>query len=255
MLATEVNRVLEVMLEGMSGDELGLCSEVAGLRRQLKRRASRDGRAAGNADTGIGGRLTDGLHAPETNAPEPFYEADYRSNVGTLPFCAALPSNPLGLEFHFASLLQMGHNALMRLQVLLLGLANAPSAPIISCVPAAQIRTGSARSVCLSDVRVLPSWMNPPPNTEDCHTDNCEQLATQNIAPTPPRAHALHSHITHFPTSDHYQGCSRATPGPQLLAKRRRLTGKCWQLPAKFFRLTTNCRWSIAYRCELSSNC
>lgn len=49
--------------------------------------------------TGIGSRLMDGLQAPTGLERLQFYPPGYASPVGTLPFCADLPDNEVGLHF------------------------------------------------------------------------------------------------------------------------------------------------------------
>eukprot|EP00667_Euglena_gracilis_P000079 EG_transcript_79 len=71
------------------------------------------GRAA-TADTGIGGRLTDGLEAPQSNQGVVFYPPHYSSDLGTLPFCAQLPDNSAGYLFELEPIIEMAADTLMK---------------------------------------------------------------------------------------------------------------------------------------------
>ena len=73
---------------------------------------------ARDGDTGIGARLTDGLTDPGGATATPHYDAAYRSDVGTLPFCMRLPENPLGLQFAAPALLEMCADALLKAEEL-----------------------------------------------------------------------------------------------------------------------------------------
>ena len=66
--------------------------------------------------TGLGTRLADGLQVPVLAGEEAvIYDVGYRSKVGTLPFCAALPENPLGLRFDLPAVLEMVLNTILKI--------------------------------------------------------------------------------------------------------------------------------------------
>ena len=70
------------------------------------------------ARSGIGVRMTDGLGDPQDDLLVPFYPPDYRSDLGTLPFCGALPDNPLGLCFTLPPVWKMCEDALLKVHEL-----------------------------------------------------------------------------------------------------------------------------------------
>ena len=87
-----------------------------GMRLRASRHFSAHPDSGGDAaHTGIGQRLTDGLVGGAAQAPRHFFAPGYRSPVGTLPFCGALPHNSLGLAFPLRSVLDMCGDALMKL--------------------------------------------------------------------------------------------------------------------------------------------
>eukprot|EP00667_Euglena_gracilis_P000162 EG_transcript_162 len=69
-------------------------------------------------ETGIGSRLMDGLQAPTGLERLQFYPPGYASPVGTLPFCADLPDNEVGLHFQDRSISQMALDALLKISEL-----------------------------------------------------------------------------------------------------------------------------------------
>ena len=59
------------------------------------------------------------LHLPSSRCRQndiqtPFYPPGYHSDVGTLPFCGALPDNPLGLRFTLAPIWKMSEDTLLK---------------------------------------------------------------------------------------------------------------------------------------------
>ena len=64
------------------------------------------------------GRFADGLGAPAGDAVGPLYGPHYRPDVGTLPFCAALPGNGLGLPFDAAGVAQMVADCVVKVREL-----------------------------------------------------------------------------------------------------------------------------------------
>ena len=61
---------------------------------------------------------TDGLEAPQANGAVECYPLGYQSHRGTLPFCAELPHNCLGLQFELSAIVNMSLEALMKLSEL-----------------------------------------------------------------------------------------------------------------------------------------
>ena len=77
-------------------------SEAPGLPVTVSRQGYMRERRAGGRDAAVPewSRFSDGLAAPDSGAPRStFYDAKYRSAVGTLAFSMALPDNTLGLQF------------------------------------------------------------------------------------------------------------------------------------------------------------
>ena len=61
-----------------------------------------------------GARFTDGLAVPASTPTSPFYDAAYRSDVGTLPFCLALPDNTVGLWFSELAVTELCVDAVLK---------------------------------------------------------------------------------------------------------------------------------------------
>ena len=98
----------------------GLVGEARGIASAARReRGARDGRpgaaARSGRDAAADSRFTDGLAAPtNSTAASAFYAADYRADIATLPFCMALPGNPLGLGFAPDALAEMGLHCVLK---------------------------------------------------------------------------------------------------------------------------------------------
>ena len=108
----ELARVMAV------GEIEAIAPQLAGGRRGWGRDGDGgEARAAPKTDSGIGGRLTDGLENPDSNQPQLlFYPKDYYNSEGALPFCSRLPDNALGLKFQFLPIARMCVHTLMKVQ-------------------------------------------------------------------------------------------------------------------------------------------
>ena len=106
----------QAMLEELLAEEVRQSLKLEHWTSLLVQRDSRP--CAGSASTtGISGRLQDGLEVPQgSQKGPPFYSMDYSCEGGTLPFCAALPQNQLGLWFQPGPIFEMITDALMKVR-------------------------------------------------------------------------------------------------------------------------------------------
>ena len=72
------------------------------------------GTATGAGRSPAGSRFSDGLEKPSAAPQNAFYDADYRTDVGTLAFCMELPDNPLNLTFRGPPLAQMCEDTVIK---------------------------------------------------------------------------------------------------------------------------------------------
>ena len=96
----------------------GVSRDIGALGRQrVAERATGPDRALPGRYEAVQSRFADGLAAPTSGSPgSAFYDAGYRSDVGTLPFAMALPQTaaPLGFAFTDGPLVEMCGESVMK---------------------------------------------------------------------------------------------------------------------------------------------